>query len=160
MTLARIRLIVFAVAFVGWLAWLGYAVTQRGTAPILSRAQLIASTDLIVAEVTTSGDGTPTTRVLVREAVRGADGVDPGGSVTVTNLPAAIVPAETGEEFQNLPAGDYLLPLVKVSDGTYRIAGLPRSPGLEPAAPARPVVYPWSATTREQLQSLGVISGR
>ena len=157
MTLARIRLIVFAAAFVGWLAWLGYAVTQRGTAPIVSRAQLIGATDLIVAGVTTGRDGTPATQVTVREAVRGGDGIGTGDTLTVANLPAAIVPAETGEEFQNLPEGDYLLPLVKVSDGTYRVAGLPRSPGLEPAAPARPVVYTWSDATREQLRSLGVI---
>jgi hypothetical protein len=72
--------------------------------------------------------------------------------VEVLNLPAAKPPG-TADLFPG--AGRYLLPLV--GDGkTFRVAGLPRSPGYEPTTPVRPPVYKWDADTQAQLRGLGI----
>src|SRR5205085_9785583 len=74
MTLARVRLVVAAAPFVGWLAWLGYAVSRKGTVQIVSRAQLTAATYLVVAEVATGEDGQPLPKARVIEVLRAPDG--------------------------------------------------------------------------------------
>jgi hypothetical protein len=149
MSFARVRLVIAAVAFIGWLTWLGFAVMQRGTVPLVSRGQITGATYLVVAEVTRGGDGLPAPTAKVTEVLRGAI---PAGEIEVLNLPSARAPgAEDSPE-----GGLYLLPLT--GDGkTYRIAGLPRSPGYEPATPARPVIYPWeNDDVRKQLAGLGL----
>jgi hypothetical protein len=147
---AKVRLVVAAVLFLAWLGWLGYGVAQKGKAPVVSRAQLAAASALVVAEVSVGEDGLPTPRAKVVRVVRG-EGPPAGSEVEVWNLPAALPPGSDG--FPG--AGEYLLPLVW--DGkTGRVAGLPRSPGYEPTAPARPVVYRWDDDTRAQLRGLGI----
>jgi hypothetical protein len=47
-----------------------------------------------------------------------------------------------------------LLPLVALTNGSYRVAGLPRSPGYEAATPERPVIYPWTEDVQKQLRTL------
>lgn len=155
MSRGRILLAVAVAAYVGWLSWLGYAVyVARWTdkSPVVSRAQLIAATHLVVAEVTVEADGLPAPGVKVAEVLRG-DGLAAGATVEVLNLPAAKPPG-TADLFPG--PGKYLLPLV--GDGkTYRVAGLPRSPGYEPTTPVRPAVYKWDADTQAQLRGLGVM---
>lgn len=150
MTFARLRLVFFAALFFGWLAWLGSAVLSRGAVTIVSRAQLTGATDLVVAEVKTAPDGLPDPAAAVVETLRGKL---PAGPVEVTNLPAAQPPGGDG-----FPGADkYLLALVPNGDGkTYRVSGLPRSPGYEPATPERPVIYRWTDDLRKQLAALGI----
>jgi hypothetical protein len=151
MSRARLRLVIAAALFVGWLAWLGYAVSQRNNAPVVSRAQLTAATHLLVAEVSVGEDGLPTPTVKVIEVLRG-ENVDKAQPIQVMNLPAAMPPGANG--FPG--AGTYLIPVI--GDGlTFRVAGLPRSPGYEPVSPARPTIYLWNDATRAQLKGLEVV---
>ena len=74
--------------------------------------------------------------------------------MTVANLPSALPPGAKGFPEKG---GQFLLPLVGDATG-YRVAGLPRSPGYEPAdATTRPPVYPWTDDTRAQLKGLGIL---
>lgn len=154
MTRARIRLIVTAVLFLGWISWLGYAVLQRGQTAVISRAQLTGATHLVVADVEMTSEGLPDTRAKVVEVLRG-DGVKAGDSIEVLNLPAARPPG-AGETPKS---GPFLLALV--SDGkTYRVAALPESPGYPATSYSpsdRPPIYRWSEETRSQLRGLGLI---
>lgn len=153
--LARLRLCICALAFVAWIAWLGYAVTQRGSAPVISRAQLLSATDLVVATVTTEPGNIPQKDVQIVQTLRGQ--APAGGTITVVNLPGARVPAEVRAGFHAFPPGEYFLPLERIGENLYRVTGLPRSPGLEPATSERPIVYPWTVATQTQLQSLAVL---
>jgi hypothetical protein len=148
MSFARIRLIVAALLFLGWLGWLGYAVSRKGTVQIVSRAQLTGATHWVVAELKVGADGIPLPKVAVKEVMKG-DAIT--GEIEVRNLPSSATPLPVAGESRTPPAGIYLLPLVKLSDGVYRVAGLPRSPGYEAQAPERPVIYPWTDDVRKQI---------
>lgn len=149
----RIYIAVTAAVYLAWLGWLGYAVYGARWAPdrtpTVSRAQLVAATHLVVCDVSVGPDGLPAVQATVAEVVRG-DGVKAGDAVEVWNLPSALPAGSDG-----LPAGRYLLPLVG-GGGGYKIAGLPRSPGYEPAQGVRPVVYRWTPGLEAQLRALGV----
>ncbi|MGL6095270.1 MAG: hypothetical protein ACRC7O_05655 [Fimbriiglobus sp.] len=148
MTFARIRVVVAAAAFLGWLGWLGFAVTQRGSVPLVSVGQLTGATHVVVAEV--AADGTlPASTATVKHVLRGA-GLIAGDTIPVPNLPAAQPP------IGGFPGhGEYLLALT--SDGrTFRVAGLPASPGYEPSTAARPVIYPWTDDIRRQTATIGL----
>ena len=155
MTRARFFFVVALAAFLGWLGWLGYAVYVARYAPdksaVLSRAQLTAATHLIVADVTVAADGLPSPTAKVVEVLKG-NAVAPGAEVEVLNLPSAKPPGPGGFPGPGL----YLLPVV--ADGkTFRVAGLPRSPGYEPVPVERPPIYLWTDDTRAQLRGLGVV---
>lgn len=147
MSFARARLIVAAAAYLGWMAWLGYAVLGRGTVPLVSRAQITGASLLVVAELSSGQDNLPQPTAKVVEVLRG-EGPTAGEDVEVTNLPASKPP-----DRQHFPGGGaYLLPLTPNGDGkTYRVAGLPRSPGYEATTPERPVIYPWTDDVRKQV---------
>jgi hypothetical protein len=151
----RVVLAVAAAAFLGWLGWLGYAVYKARFTPdrpiVLSRAQLTAATHLLVARVDVAPDGLPAPSAKVIEVLKG-DGVAANVEVEVVNLPSAKPPGPGG-----FPGpGAYLLPLVR-DGGTFWVAGLPRSPGYEPARPERPPIYAWNEDSRAQLRGLGVV---
>lgn len=150
MTRSRLQLAAAAALFVGWIAWLGYAVSQKDRAAVVSRAQLTAATHLLVADVAVDAEGLPTPTAKITEVLRG-DGPKAGDAVEVLNLPTALPPGATA-----VPAGPYLLAVV--GDGkTYKLAGVPVSPGYEAVTPPRPQVYAWTADTRAQLRGLGLI---
>ncbi len=148
MIFARARLIVAALLFFGWLGWLAYAVSQKGSVQIVSRAQLAAATHWVIADVTVGPDGIPLGMVTVKESIHG-DTLT--GTIEVKNLGSSATPLPVAGESRTPPAGSYLLPLVKLSDGIYRIAGLPRSPGYEAQMPDRPVIYPWNDDVKKQV---------
>ena len=155
MTFARIRLVVAAALFLGWLGYLGYAVSRKGTVQIVSRAQLTAASVLVVAKIESSPDGTPSSLATVVQVL--GDPTDkPSGAIEVLNLPSAATPLPVVGESRVPPAGEYLIPLVKAGEKAYRIAGLPKSPGLEAVTPDRPLVYPWADDVRAQLRTLGL----
>jgi hypothetical protein len=155
MTRARAFLLVTAVLFVAWLAWLGYAVYIARFSPdppvVVSRAQLTAATHLVVADVAIDSQGYPAPGPRVVEVLKG-DGPAVGSAITVHRLGSAKPPGPGP-----FPGpGQYLLPLV--GDGsTFSIAGLPRSPGYEPGSVERPAVYRWTEDTRAQLRGLGLV---
>ncbi len=153
MNRARVRFALALVAFLAWLGWLAVAVAEKGKHPVVSRAQLAAATHVVVATVTAGPDDLPATTATVTRTLRGT-AIPPGTVLEVFNLSGAQVP---GAGTHPAP-GEYLIALV--SDGrTYRVAGLPRSPGYEPAEPDRPMVYPWDAATSAQLRALGISGG-
>jgi hypothetical protein len=45
---------------------------------------------------------------------------------------------------------------VKTERGTYRVAGLPASPGFPATYPERPRVYPWTPDVKAQLRAMGL----
>lgn len=156
MSFARLRLGVALAAFVGWLAWLAVAVSYKGTVQVVSRAQLLAATHVVVAEVTTADDGRPDAEVTITEVLRAPADDKPAGKVRVSGLPKAATPLPVAGDSRTPPAGTYLLPLVRAGDG-YAVAGLPASPGLDARTPDRPVVYPWTDDVKAQLRAQGVI---
>lgn len=147
MSAARARMVLAAVLFAAWIGWLGYAVSQKGRVQILSRAQFAGAPVWVVAEVTVDGGGLPVGTVRVKETLRG----QAPAVLSVRNLSSAVTPLPVTGDSRTPPAGDYLLALEPLSDGNYRIAGLPRSPGYEPQMPTRAVIYPWTDDVRRQL---------
>ncbi len=153
MTFARVRFALFLALFVGWLAYLGYAVwfNTYHKPDVVSRAQLTEAVVLVVADVTVDAAGNPKPEVTV-SALLTKGGPKPGDTVHVARLPAAQPP---GQPFPG--EGKYLLPLVP--DGAdadrFKVAGLPRSPGYTALDPARPVIYPWNEAVQKQLRKLG-----
>ncbi len=113
--------------------------------------QLTGATHWVIAEVAVGTDGVPKAKVVVKEVLKGEPIT---GEIEVRNLPSAATPLPVAGESRTPPAGVYLLPLVKVVDGLYKIAGLPRSPGYEPQNPERPVIYPWTEDVKKQLTNM------
>ncbi len=150
MSFARIRLIVAALLFFGWLAWLGVAVSQKGTVQIVSSAQLTAATHIVVGTVTLDASGRADPKVQIREVFRSLDADKIQGVITIERVDKCVTPLPVNGS-RDLAAGDYLFLLIK--DGTtFRVAGLPRSPGVEASTPERPIAYPWSDDVKAQLR--------
>lgn len=174
-------LAVAAVAFLGWMVYLGYAVVyHRWMNPpdVVSRSQLVAAEYVAVVEVM---PGNTNAEVVHRLAGDGPE----KGSITVLNLPAATTPANAP-----LVGGKYLVALTAdiagdPRTGPYRIAGWPRGlgegttqPGVElkqtveevgadgqthavqkPFDPPRyvrpPLAHPWTDAVEKQMKGLG-----
>lgn len=150
MSFARIRLIVAALLFFSWLAWLGVAVSQKGTVQIVSSAQLTAATHIVVGTVTLDASGRADPKVQIREVFRSLDADKIQGVITIERVDKCVTPLPVNGS-RDLAAGDYLFLLIK--DGTtFRVAGLPRSPGVEASTPERPIAYPWSDDVKAQLR--------
>ena len=145
---ARIRLILAAALFLGWMVWLALAVADKGSVVPVSRAQLTEATILVTAEVT-AVEGKPNSKVKVVSRLTSTGPTDET-EIDVMNLKDAVVP---GKGFPG--DGVYLLPLVARGGTGFDIAGLPRSPGYEATNPMHPVIYPWNEATRVQLKALG-----
>jgi hypothetical protein len=148
MSVAKARLLVFALAFVAWLGWLGYQAYSHGRPVVLSRSQLAAAAYPVVAAVEANAEGQPAEKVTVAEVRGTAKDRESlvGKTLTVVNLPNCRVP--NGQPFQ---PGTYLLPLERFGDG-FRVAPPPRSPGYE--VTARPLIYPWTEEVQKQLAAL------
>ena len=156
MSRARLLCVLALAAFVGWLGWLGAAVYQAryapGRSPVLSRAQLTAATYLIVADVSVDPEQLPAPTVKVVEVLKGDNPPAVGSTVEVLGLRSAKPPGPG-----DFPGpGTYLLPVV--GDGkTFRVAGLPRSPGFEATQGDRSPIYVWNDETKAQLRGLGLV---
>ena len=150
MSFARIRLYIAAMLFFGWLAWLGVAVSQKGTVQIISSAQLTAATHVVVGTVTLDASGRADPKVQIREVFRSLDADKIQGVITIERVDKCVTPLPVNGS-RDLAAGDYLFLLIK--DGsTFRVAGLPRSPGVEASMPERPIAYPWTDDVKAQLR--------
>lgn len=139
------KLYLAALAFVGWLSWLGYAVWNKDQGSPLPRGLIIAADTILVAEVGQDDQGGVNQQAVVKEVFRGEGLAAEGDQIAVLNLPNASHPRG------GPPApGEYLL--ILEGDGkTFRLCGLPRSPGYERSPPVRPTVYPWNARFRAAL---------
>ena len=150
MTGARLRLLIAFIAFFGWISWLTVAVWNNGKVPVISRAQLTAASNLVVADVALDSQNLPTESVTITHVISGTD-VKVGEKVTLNNLSKSI----SAGNYVTPIAGTYLIPIAKTSDRSWKVAGLPPSPGFNMTDPDRPVIYPWNDDVRKQLTVLG-----
>jgi len=132
----RWRLILAAAAFLGWIAYLGYAAATKSRAPIVSHIQAAVATGEVVVDVETLDKP-----VIVAEKLAG-DG--PEGTVEVLNLSDAKGFAGPGK---------YLIYLERRHGGWF-VVGQQRSPGNDLANVGQPLIYPWSDGVRKQAEKL------
>lgn len=127
-----------AAAFLGWMAYLGYAVAFHRLNPpdVVSRSQLTAAEYVLVVEVTADGGKPSQTAKVVQRLTRDGprpdgDGPEAGATIVVTNLPEATTPSN-----QPLATpGTFLLAVVPAGPGSYRVAGWPRGLGESTTQP-------------------------
>lgn len=147
----RLRLALAALAFFGWIAWLAVTVWGNGKVPVVSRAQLTAATCLVVADLVIDDQNLPAQKVTVTIVVSGT-GPAIGETIVVVNLSKAIAAGR----YATPQSGPHLIPLAKSADGSFKVAGLPPSPGYNLQDPDRPLVYPWNDDVKKQLRGLGI----
>jgi hypothetical protein len=145
MNAATVRLLGAAGLFVAWLGWLTVLAVTTSRPIVLSRPQLLVSSLDVIAQVDRGPDRPATVTVL--EVVWPPAG--PGQQlvdtpISVTNL----------ADSQGWVGPDrYILPLIPGEGQTYKVAPLPRSPGIEGSA-LTPRVYPLTPETRRQLETI------
>jgi hypothetical protein len=140
---ARIRLIIAAALFVGWLGWLTY-LAATGTQPIiLSRPQLLMANAVVRAELTGSDDA-PDDHITVQEVLSGSKEQLEGATLEIESL------STCGRAEGWTGPGIYLLALSK-SGNTYRIAQVPPvSLGYDPKHDPKPLrIYPYGDRLKE-----------
>lgn len=150
MTWPRVRLAIAVAAFVAWIGWLAVAVFSNGKVPVVSRAQLTAATCLVVADIALDDQALPKESIIVSAVISG-DGAKVDDQLTVGNLSKSIA---AGRYATPLP-GPHLVPLAKAADGTWKVAGLPPSPGYQIVDPDRPLIYPWNDDVKKQMAKMG-----
>ncbi len=132
----RIRLLLAAALFLGWVSYLGFAAVTKSRAPLLSRVQAAAADAAIVVRWEGLGTRATVTRHLW--------GMPLEGEIDVQNLPKA----------RGFTApGEYLLYVVS-RHGTWEVVGPQRSPGMEPLGTGPPLIYPWTEDVQKQEQYL------
>jgi hypothetical protein len=146
MAFAKLRLLIAIALLLSWLGYLAHQALSVGRFPVVSHAQILVSTLDVIADVQTGADGKPVSNVVVHE-VRWPSGQQKlvGLTIDVTNLPDPSTNGFAG-------AGRYILPLVAGEGGTFRVAGLPRSPGFDGYRPC--FIYPDTLVTRQQLEGI------
>ena len=147
----RLRLALAVLAFFGWIAWLAVTVWGNGKVPVVSRAQLTAATCLVVADLVIDDQNLPAEKVTVVSVVSGT-GPAVGETIAVVNLSKSIAAGR----YATPQLGPHLIPLAKSADGSFKVAGLPPSPGYNLQDPDRPLVYPWNDDVKKQLRGLGL----
>ncbi len=135
----RLGLALFA--FLAWLSYLVFLVRETRSPIVLSRPQFLVSTLDVIAQVDSLEPGT--VRVIRVHWPKDREELA-GRTITVTNL------AECKEDWTG--PGEYILPLVKEGD-SYRVAVVPRSPGL-PSYAQRPRIYPATPEALRQLDEV------
>jgi hypothetical protein len=141
----RVRLVVAAVLFAGWVLYLGFLAATTTQPRVLSRPQFLVSDLYVIADV--GGDAeNPSDTVTVVEAGgpgAGRKEVRPGAELRVALLAKA--DKDHGWDGPN----QYILPLTRLANGTYMLTPLPRSPGY--SGDGMPRLYEATAETRRQL---------
>lgn len=139
---ARTRLIIVWVLFAAWVTWLGWQSLRHARFPVVSRAQLLETRWIIVADLTADNEGRALSACTVVEALR-TDGAepapDPGSTINVVNLPGRA---------GFVGAGRYVLPLSNLNPS--KLAGFPRSPLIDPGR-FPPQIYRDSPAVRAQI---------
>jgi hypothetical protein len=161
MTVARTRLLVAAVVFVGWLCWLGYLAAYKTRPVVVSRSQVMAADRFVVGKVQVE----PDTGALSKDVVVVTD-LHPGGSplagtIRVMNLEQAEI-VGGGTRFER--DKEYLLLLTPLPGGNGGVFELTRPPGrtYRPPPPndkrpeaGRPYAYRWDdEDVRRQFEAL------
>jgi hypothetical protein len=151
----RLRFILAAALFLGWMCWLGYAALSKNRGPIVSHAQAAGATQAVVADLTDGANGKPSQFATVVEPLMPGSPAA-GTRQFVTNLPQS--QGYTGP-------GRYLLFLtpdpeaVMVRDEgpemrPYLIVGQQRSPGFDLVGVGPPMIYADTPAVRQQAEKL------
>jgi hypothetical protein len=123
MQAAKLRLVVAACLFLGWIGWLAYLVIISRDEIILSEPQFLLADLWVLADVREKDDA-PAAEVTLSKVIWPAKpDPDPGlGPLTISGLPE--ITADEGWE----GPGRYVLPLTREKRGTslvYRVTFLP-----------------------------------
>lgn len=148
---SRLRLSVAAALFAAWIGWLLYLAIVSHDLVVLSRPQFLVANLHVVARLsgTTERPGAAVTIQEVAWAVDPKDRRLPDGPIQVWQLD------QCGPEQGWLGSGSYILPLLKMGDGTFWLAPLPASPGFFPREPGEQLrIYPATEAARRQLQEI------
>jgi len=143
MTGARVRLIVAAALFVGWLGYLAYLALGQKPPVVVSRSQMLMASHIVKADLTFDEAGKPQPNVRVLESL--GTQLVPAEPLLVDNLPEALLPGNKPPR----SAGTYLLLLESPIPGRFRVASASNGQNTDPTS--RPaVIYPWSAEVERQ----------
>lgn len=147
MTAARLRLLIAAGLFCGWLGYLGYLALGHTRPPVLSHAQMLVATHFVKAEVALDNAGKPEPVVQVRESF-GPQRVQ-DEKIAIDNLADARL---AGGQPKPIGAGGaYLLLLRAKGLGHYEVVPAPSGQRTDPGA-LRLWVYPWNPEIERQLK--------
>jgi hypothetical protein len=152
---SKLRLVVAAALFVGWLAWLGYTALAKNRGPVVSHVQVEAAAHAVVAEVKADADGKPDMVVKVTESLK------PNSPAAGTELYLLNIGDAKGFD----GPGEYLLlltdnvnprdiPLNGKNLPMRALVGMQRSPGYEASGPGGALIYRMSDGVRAQFQKL------
>jgi hypothetical protein len=162
MTAARMRLLIAALLFFGWLGWLAYLAVSAAMTPriVLSRPQFLVSNFDVIAQVNElpadKNKAAPVKVVEVYWPPEQKKALE-GKTIDVKGL------AECRRDW--IGPGKYILPLVHSEKEGYMIAAVPHSPGFPP--PGNPDdadgpriyrIYPVTPETLEQLTHIPKLS--
>jgi hypothetical protein len=140
-----IALAIAALAFVGWMIFLGFEARQKSNPVVVSRAQLLVSQFEVEVDLEAEPKEPQPAEVTVRDVLYSAEEPKPKGVIAVTNL---------NRTQGYVGPGAYLLPLVRHGN-QFEVAGYPPDPGL-PAfhEPPKPRIYPLTSNVRQQYQQI------
>jgi hypothetical protein len=159
---ARLRLVVTAVLFIGWIGYLIFLVVESRQSPtgkpiVLSRPQLLVSDFDFIGYVEDAESKVKVTEVIYpRSEQEWRD-----QKITVTNLgqckrrPHAFEKSDDVKPDLTGP-GLYILPLRKASGGpsVFEVVLTPPSPSGSNLRPGPPRIYPLTKETRAQLEQI------
>ena len=152
---AKLRLIVAAALFLGWLSWLGYAAVAKNRGPVVSKVQAAAASQPIAAELTAGSDGKPEPQVKVIESFTEGSPAS-GTELYVANLAEAKGFEGPGEYvlLLNPDVAARVFPVNGKDLRLYSVVGLQRSPGYELAGTGSPTIYKLTNEVRAQVKKL------
>ncbi len=152
---AKLRLIVAAALFLGWLSWLGYSALAKNRGPVVSHVQAAAAAHAVVGEVTVGADGKPAPEVKIVESFT-AGGPAAGSEIYLVNGAEAKGFDGPGQYLLLLNANSTVraVPLNGKEVALYTLVGLQRSPGYELAGTGSPTIYKMTNEVRVQAKKL------
>ena len=134
---AKVRLIVAAILFFGWIGWLGYLAINFSRPVVVSRSQMMLATQIIRVKITIE-NGVPTqceSQLLLGINAQN-DRQIPSDTVPVEDIKDALLPNQK----PLTESGTYLVPVRQIAQ-SYRVVSPPNSPERE-GMRNRPIVYP------------------
>lgn len=142
----KIRAVAAWLLFLSWVSWLGWTSFRHGRFPVVSKAQFLATDVAVIAQVDAAGHGLPSNTVRVQSVIWPTGAADEltGRELRVgnwSNCAGFVTP------------GDYVLPLRRERDGQYALAGLPRSPLVDPSRHP-PQIYPAIPVVLSQVRGM------
>jgi hypothetical protein len=149
MKFARLRLVIAALLFIGWMGWLGYLALEHRKPVIVSRSQLLQAAAFLKCDIEIKADAKGEHTAVISNPVWLKN--PPAGNFTIEKLDEAQLPG--GKLLIDLPigtSGTYLLLLDDpLGRQIYRLAPANGGPGSNSTAR---LIYPWSGEVERQLQ--------